>query len=94
MLRNLELMPSLRLAHGDLSAYNIPYWEGEITLIEFPQVVDIDVNRAARRILARAMQRISDYSRRQGVECDADALAADLWARHGTERDPALKELA
>ena len=40
VLRNIELMLQNGMIHGDLSAYNILYWEGEITLIDFPQVTD------------------------------------------------------
>jgi RIO kinase 1 len=33
VLRNIELMLSHRMIHGDLSAYNILYWQGNVTLM-------------------------------------------------------------
>ena len=37
VLRNIELMLQHGLIHGDLSAYNILHWAGEITLMIFPR---------------------------------------------------------
>ncbi|MBK8824714.1 MAG: hypothetical protein IPN58_19515 [Anaerolineales bacterium] len=39
VIHNIDLMLTHKIIHGDLSAYNILYWNGEITLIDFPQVV-------------------------------------------------------
>ncbi len=78
-LRNVELMLSRNMVHGDLSAYNILYWAGELTLIDFPQVVNVQGNSSARKIFARDVQRVCDYFMRQGVRCDPLALAQELW---------------
>jgi len=40
VIHNIETMLASNWIHGDLSAYNILYWEGEITLIDFPQVTN------------------------------------------------------
>ncbi len=82
VVENIDLMLRCRLIHGDLSAFNILYWEGTITLIDFPQVVLADRNPAAHAILARDIARICDYFTRQGVTTDADQLTDALWARH------------
>ena len=82
VLRNVELMLQLNLIHGDLSAYNILYWEGEITLIDFPQVVDSRTNDNARIILRRDLQRVCEYFSAQGVDCDAERIMGDLWGRY------------
>ena len=58
------------MIHGDLSAYNILYWEGEITLIDFPQVTDSRGNTHARDILARDVTRVCEYFADQGVDND------------------------
>lgn len=84
---NIELLLQHGLVHGDLSAYNILYWEEEITLIDFPQVMRIrsgvgQINNNTQRVLLRDVQRICQYFRRQGVRADADDIAADLWRRH------------
>lgn len=82
VVENIALMLRCRLIHGDLSAFNILYWEGEITLIDFPQVVLADRNPAAHSILRRDVARICDYFTRQGVNADAEALAETLWQRY------------
>ncbi|MDX1520255.1 MAG: RIO1 family regulatory kinase/ATPase [Anaerolineae bacterium] len=81
-LRNVELLLQHGLIHGDLSAYNILYWEGKITLIDFPQVVDYRTNPNAEFILKRDITRVCDYFADQGVECDAETISQDLWDRY------------
>jgi RIO kinase 1 len=81
VVHNLELMLHADLIHGDLSAYNILYWEGEITLIDFPQVTNAVGNSNARFILNRDVQRVCDYFALQGVNTNARGLADHLWNR-------------
>ncbi len=88
VLRNVDLMLQHDLVHGDLSAYNILYWEGEITLIDFPQVVNLHSNPKARFILQRDIQRTCEYFAGQGVRCDPRAIFDTLWSRYVTELDP------
>lgn len=82
VLRNVELMLSMRMIHGDLSAYNILYWEGRITLIDFPQVTLAEANSNAWKILRRDVQRVCDYFALQGVESNPEALARTMWEKH------------
>lgn len=84
ILYNVDLLLQLGFVHGDLSAYNILYWEGNITLIDFPQVVDINRNPDAYMILQRDLQRLCDYFARQGLERDATIIAQELWATYAT----------
>src|SRR5437773_2782739 len=39
LMQNVELMLSQDVVHGDLSAFNVLYWEGKATIIDFPQAV-------------------------------------------------------
>jgi len=82
VLRNVELMLAHGLIHGDLSAYNILYWEGRITLIDFPQVTYAATNRNARAIFERDVQRVCEYFLAQGVHVEPSHMAAELWERH------------
>ncbi|MCC7021114.1 MAG: hypothetical protein IT332_15235 [Ardenticatenales bacterium] len=84
VVRNIETMLALGVVHGDLSAYNVLYWQGAVTLIDFPQAVDPFENPAARRIFDRDVARVCQYFKAQGVAAagDAAALADALWARH------------
>lgn len=89
-LHNLELMLAHDRIHGDYSAYNILYWEGEITVIDFPQVVSPHENPSAYMIFARDVQRICDYFKGQGVEANAGQIADTLWAKYGHRLKPRL----
>lgn len=79
IMQNVQLMLSLNHVHGDLSAYNILYWQQDITLIDFPQMVDATVNPNAETFLQRDIQRVVDYFAPLGVSADAEGLALDLW---------------
>lgn len=81
-IHNIDLMLSLGRIHGDLSAYNILYWEGDIAIIDFPQVISPDQNRSAYSIFQRDVARICEYFQRQGVRTNPHKLASDMWARH------------
>jgi RIO kinase 1 len=85
VLRNIELLLANRRIHGDLSAYNLLYWDGDITLIDFPQVVQPDSNPAAWTIFLRDVTRICQYFASQGLHCDAHKLATELWTSYGHE---------
>ncbi len=83
VLHDIDLLLSNQRIHGDLSAYNILYWDGDISLIDFPQVVQPDSNPAAWTIFLRDMTRICQYFTSQGLRRDARKLATDLWTSHG-----------
>ncbi len=93
VLRNVELMLSLGMVHGDLSAYNILIWDGQITIIDFPQVVDVAHNFDAWSIFERDIHRTCDYFQRQGVRCNGKASAEALWERYGIKQDPPVLAL-
>lgn len=82
VLHNIDLMLANEMIHGDLSAYNILYWDGDITLIDFPQVVNPYQNTHARDIFNRDVMRICEYFDRYDITSDADGIAESLWAKH------------
>lgn len=86
-LSNIEIMLQHNVIHGDLSAYNILYWEGRITLIDFPQVVSIDTNPNARAILERDITRVCEYFARQGARLpkSPSELLDEFWDRYGVD---------
>ena len=83
VVRNIDILLSKDRIHGDLSAYNILYWDGEIRLIDFPQVVIPESNPASWRIFLRDVTRICQYFAAQGLRTDARKLAVELWTSHG-----------
>jgi RIO kinase 1 len=88
VLRNVEIMLRQERIHGDLSAYNILYLDGRITLIDFPQAISPQENRNAYRIFERDLARVCEYFAHQGVRADPRNLAADLWTSHGHRLAP------
>ncbi len=88
ILRNIELFLACDCVHGDLSEYNILYWQdagvrGAATIIDFAQAVDPRYNQEdVFDLLARDIARVCRYFARYGVEADAEALAIDLWTRY------------
>jgi RIO kinase 1 len=85
VIDNIELMLRHEMIHGDLSAYNILYWNGKATLIDFPQVSSLQDNRNARFILARDVERVCTYFERQGVKTDFEDLMERLWGQYGAD---------
>ena len=88
ILRNIELMLAQGIVHGDLSAYNVLYWEGGINLIDFPQVISPSRHRSAYKVFSRDVTRICDYFASQGLRSDPARLASDLWKAYGYRLHP------
>ena len=88
VLHNIRLMLSEGIVHGDLSAYNVLYWRGRITVIDFPQVVSPTGHRSAYQIFSRDIRRICEYFARQGYFNDPVGLAAELWQANGYRLRP------
>jgi RIO kinase 1 len=88
VLANIDLLLAHECIHGDLSAYNILFWDGEITLIDFPQVVSPKINRNAYAIFMRDVTRVCEYFNKQGLNLNPRKIAADLWTSHGYRTEP------
>jgi RIO kinase 1 len=82
VLRNSELFLGCDCIHGDLSAYNILYQPGKITIIDFAQAVDPRYNLEVYPLLLRDIARVCRYFARYGVEGDPNALASAMWDRY------------
>lgn len=82
-MHNVEIMLDHKLIHGDLSAFNILYWQGEITLIDFPQVIQPEQNVNAYWIFERDLTRLCEYFTNYGIRSNPRRLAASLWKNRG-----------
>ncbi len=78
-LWTIETMLRLNRIHGDLSAFNILFWEDDITFIDFPQVTTASKNRNGQMIFQRDVERVCDYFARQGLRINGQRLARQLW---------------
>jgi RIO kinase 1 len=93
VLRNVEIMLRSDRIHGDLSAYNLLYWDGKVTLIDFPQAISPQDNRNAYRIFERDLVRVCEYftgqnARLHGRYPRPRKLAAELWTSYGHRLSP------
>lgn len=82
LLREIELWLACGRVHADLSPFNILLWQGEPTVIDFPQSVDPETNPNARELLVRDIANVCRFFARLGVRADADGIAAGLWYRY------------
>jgi RIO kinase 1 len=79
ILWNIRLMLDLHLVHGDLSAYNMLYQDGEICIIDFPQMFDPRTNPNGLELLRRDAVRVCEHFERYGLSVDGEEFAAGLW---------------
>jgi RIO kinase 1 len=82
VLKNIELLLTCHRIHGDLSEYNMLYWQEQIFLIDFAQAVDPRYNLSVYDLFERDIERVCHYFARYGIEADAQDLARDMWRRY------------
>jgi RIO kinase 1 len=84
LLYNIELFLAHHRVHGDLSEYNILYWDGEVKIIDFAQAVDPSTgdDEGVYPLFQRDVERVCRHFANYGVKSDADAIARDIWQRH------------
>lgn len=68
----------LGLVHGDFSTYNLLWHEGEVWLIDVPQMVQAGEARGARALLERDVKSLATSFRRHGTHFDQLALLRNL----------------
>jgi RIO kinase 1 len=82
MLENINILLSRDIIHGDLSAYNLLFWEEQLTMIDFPQIVSPTRHPTAWQIFNRDITRLCEYFVSQGLQLDPANLAGRLWRMH------------
>jgi RIO kinase 1 len=70
----LSVLARAQVAHGDLSPYNTLVHEGQLVLIDLPQIVDVIGNPQGADFLARDVRNVASWFVARGLEVDADAL--------------------
>ena len=81
LMSNIELWLSNNCVHGDLSAFNVLYWQGAVKVIDFPQAIDPRMNRNAFDLLLRDIGNVCGYFEQYGLVEDSVRLARRLWSR-------------
>ncbi|MBB6097832.1 RIO kinase 1 [Deinobacterium chartae] len=67
--------------HGDYSTFNLLWQRGRVVVIDFPQVVEVEVNRQAAEILARDARSLAHSFGRFGLRVDPERLLRDVRRR-------------
>jgi RIO kinase 1 len=63
--------------HGDLSAYNVLVYQGQLVLIDLPQVVDVVVNPRGRELMERDVRNIGTWFAARGLR-DAEGEMREM----------------
>jgi len=82
IMRNIELALIHGRIHGDLSAYNVLYWQGAVILIDFAQAVDPYHNSDVFSLFARDIERTCRYFASYGINTNPWELARQIWTNH------------
>ncbi len=80
LVAGLRTMTASGIAHADLSAFNLLWWDGRLVFIDFPQAVDLAANPQGLDFLHRDVANVCRWFGRRGVTDDPDELFADLLA--------------
>jgi len=78
LVDGLRAITAAGWAHGDLSAYNLLWWEGRLWFIDFPQAVDLAANPRGLDFLHRDVGNVVAWFAARGVDEDPEAVFADL----------------
>ncbi len=83
LVQALIALARLGYAHGDMSAYNLLVWRGQLYIIDVPQLVDVVANPRGGQFLDRDAANVAGWFARRGlagVSPDPAALAGLLRA--------------
>lgn len=61
ILENIRLFFRGGIVHGDLSEYNILYWNEQPYIIDFPQSIDVRTHPQVRELLERDVRNVCKY---------------------------------
>jgi RIO kinase 1 len=78
LLVGMRSITAAGIAHGDLSAYNLLWWQERLWFIDFPQSIDIAANLQGLDFLHRDVLNVCGWFERRGLTVDAEATFADL----------------
>jgi RIO kinase 1 len=83
ILRDVERMLDFHRVHGDLSPFNILYWQGRPRVIDFPQSVDARMNANSYALLCRDVENVCGFFAKRGTPTpDPWRHATRLWDRY------------
>jgi RIO kinase 1 len=86
LLAALDVLATHGMTHGDLSAYNLLVHNGQIMLIDLPQVVDVVANPRGPEFLARDVTNVAGWFRSRGLSeelADIEEVTSELLTAAG-----------
>lgn len=78
LIADLRRMVAAGFVHGDLSAFNVLWWEGRTWLIDLPQSVEIATHLDSLELLFRDVRNVAAWFQHHHVPFDADEVYAEL----------------
>lgn len=82
IIDNVAIWLRNNLVHGDLSPYNLLYWDGRVVAIDFPQAVDARFNPNAKALLVRDLENVCAHFTKYGIHANANRIANALWTNY------------
>jgi RIO kinase 1 len=80
LVEGLHGLAAAGIAHGDLSAFNLLWWDERLWFIDLPQSVDLAANPQGLELLHRDVVNICRWFARHGLDHDPDEVFAGLLA--------------
>ena len=84
LLATIETMLRTGYVHGDLSPFNLLYFDNALTIIDLPQAVDPNKNAHALELLTHDIASVCDYFAQCGarnVPSSPERIAGAMWRR-------------
>ncbi len=78
LVEGLFTMTAAGWVHGDLSAFNLLWWEGELWFIDLPQAMEIAANPQGLNFVHRDVLNVCSWFGQRGLDVDGEALFAEL----------------
>jgi RIO kinase 1 len=78
LVDGLATMAAAGFAHGDLSAFNLLWWNDQLWFIDFPQAVDLAANPQGLNYLHRDVLNACEWFGRRGIGIDPEVIFAEL----------------
>jgi RIO kinase 1 len=78
LIESLRAMSGERIVHGDLSAYNMLWWQERLVIIDFPQAVDAFSNPHAPDLLHRDLRNVHEWFDRHRAGFDVEEVFVEL----------------
>lgn len=78
LLDGLHCLIREGFAHGDLSAYNLLWWNDELWFIDFPQAIDIAANLQGLDFVHRDVVNVCTWFQRKGLDVDPEEIFAEV----------------